>query len=451
MTPTVSPSSDLKKAPNTLNGLTIKLVNCQHPNFKNNNTFRKPDVTMGGVAFNLETCARPNIVALQPYRCARDDYKDDGSNTLLDANENSYGPSLSIDLSANHEVNGSTLRLAGLNRYPDPHQIELKQLLCDLRQVASSPATLRPNNIFVGVGSDEAIDGLIRCFCVPGIDKILVCPPTYGMYTVAAQVNDVEVVKVPLEIEGESPSFDIQPVKIKEELEGDPRIKLVYICSPGNPTGKLVDPGRLKELLEYNWNGVVVLDEAYIDFANHGKSLAHWVNDYPNLVVMQTLSKAFGMAGIRLGFAFAPSRIAGLLNNLKAPYNVSSLTSALAIQAVSRAGLEVMRSHRELIVSQRERLVRELPKISRVGRFLGGFDANFLLVEMLDRPKSLGGHPDNQTARVIYSQLAEAKGIVVRYRGNELGCTGCLRITIGTENETTKLLEKLEEVFREIP
>ncbi|KAF3119458.1 histidinol-phosphate transaminase [Orbilia oligospora] len=299
MTPTVSPSSDLKKAPNTLNGLTIKLVNCQHPNFKNNNTFRKPDVTMGGVAFNLETCARPNIVALQPYRCARDDYKDDGSNTLLDANENSYGPSLSIDLSANHEVNGSTLRLAGLNRYPDPHQIELKQLLCDLRQVASSPATLRPDNIFVGVGSDEAIDGLIRCFCVPGIDKILVCPPTYGMYTVAAQVNDVEVVKVPLEIEGESPSFDIQPVKIKEELEGDPRIKMVYICSPGNPTGKLVDPGRLKELLEYNWNGVVVLDEAYIDFANHGKSLAHWVNDYPNLVVMQTLSKAFGMAGIR--------------------------------------------------------------------------------------------------------------------------------------------------------
>ncbi|RVD89993.1 uncharacterized protein DFL_000976 [Arthrobotrys flagrans] len=310
---------------------------------------------MGGFVFDLEACARPNIVALQPYRCARDDYKDDGSNTLLDANENSYGPSLPADLPTDHEIDGSTLRLAGLNRYPDPHQIELKQLLCDLRQPAGSPTTLKPDNLFVGVGSDEAIDGLIRCFCVPGVDKILVCPPTYGMYTVAAQVNDVEVVKVPLEVGGESPSFDIQPTEIQEKLEGDPRIKLVYVCSPGNPTGKLVDPARLKAILEYNWNGVVILDEAYVDFASPGKSLAHWVNDYPNLVVMQTLSKAFGMAGIRLGCAFAPPGIARLLNNLKAPYNISSLTSALAIQAVSKAGLEVMGSHRELIIGQRER------------------------------------------------------------------------------------------------
>ncbi|KAK6525521.1 histidinol-phosphate transaminase [Arthrobotrys megalospora] len=406
---------------------------------------------MGGFTFDLKACARPNIIALQPYRCARDDYKDDGSNTLLDANENSYGPSLSLDLSTNRDIGSSTLKLAGLNRYPDPHQIELKQLLCDLRQPADSPATLKPENLFVGVGSDEAIDGLIRCFCIPGVDKILVCPPTYGMYTVAAQVNDVEVVKVPLEVEGESPSFDIQPVKIQELLKDDPRIKLVYICSPGNPTGKLVDPARLKALLEYSWNGVVVLDEAYIDFAGHGKTLAHWVNSYPNLVVMQTLSKAFGMAGIRLGFAFAPSEIARLLNNLKAPYNVSSLTSALAIQAVSESGLEVMGSHRELIVRQRERLIQELPKIQRIGRFLGGYDANFLLVEMLDAPRNLGGRPDNKTAKMVYSQLAETKGIVVRYRGNELGCTGCLRITVGTEQETTKLLTKLEEVFHEIP
>ncbi|KAK6343196.1 histidinol-phosphate transaminase [Orbilia blumenaviensis] len=406
---------------------------------------------MGSVAFNLETCARPNIIALQPYRCARDDYKDDGTNTLLDANENSYGPSLSVDLSTNHEAGESTLRLAGLNRYPDPHQIELKQLLCDLRQSADSSTALKPDNLFIGVGSDEAIDSLIRCFCVPGVDKILVCPPTYGMYTVAAQVNDVEVVKIPLEVEGEAPSFDIQPTKIQAKLKDDPRIKLAYICSPGNPTGKLVDPVRLKTLLEYNWNGVIVLDEAYIDFAGNKESLAHWVNDYPNLVVMQTLSKAFGMAGIRLGLAFAPSGIARLLNNLKAPYNISSLTSALAIQAVSKPGLEVMRSHRELIIQQRERLVRELPQISRIGRFLGGYDANFLLVEMLDRPKSLDGRPDNKTAQAVYSQLAETKGIVVRYRGNELGCTGCLRITIGTEQETTKLLAKLEEVFREIP
>ncbi|KAK6507342.1 histidinol-phosphate transaminase [Arthrobotrys musiformis] len=404
---------------------------------------------MGGFTFDLEACARPNIVALQPYRCARDDYKDDGSNTLLDANENSYGPSLSMDLSVDHEIGGRTLRLAGLNRYPDPHQIELKQLLCNLRQPSDPLATLTPDNLFVGVGSDEAIDGLIRCFCIPGVDKILVCPPTYGMYTVAAQVNDVEVVKVPLEVEGVSPSFDIQPAKIREKLESDPRIKLVYICSPGNPTGKLVDPDRLKAVLECNWNGVIILDEAYIDFASHGKSLAHWVNDYPNLVVMQTLSKAFGMAGIRLGFAFAPPGIARLLNNLKAPYNVSSLTSTLAAHAVSKTGLEVMGSHRELILQQRDRLVRELPKISRIGRFLGGYDANFLLVEILNSPRSIGGQPDNEAARAVYSQLAEAKGIVVRYRGNELGCTGCLRITVGTEQETTKLLAKLEEVFRE--
>ncbi|KAK6507343.1 histidinol-phosphate transaminase, variant 2 [Arthrobotrys musiformis] len=354
-----------------------------------------------------------------------------------------------MDLSVDHEIGGRTLRLAGLNRYPDPHQIELKQLLCNLRQPSDPLATLTPDNLFVGVGSDEAIDGLIRCFCIPGVDKILVCPPTYGMYTVAAQVNDVEVVKVPLEVEGVSPSFDIQPAKIREKLESDPRIKLVYICSPGNPTGKLVDPDRLKAVLECNWNGVIILDEAYIDFASHGKSLAHWVNDYPNLVVMQTLSKAFGMAGIRLGFAFAPPGIARLLNNLKAPYNVSSLTSTLAAHAVSKTGLEVMGSHRELILQQRDRLVRELPKISRIGRFLGGYDANFLLVEILNSPRSIGGQPDNEAARAVYSQLAEAKGIVVRYRGNELGCTGCLRITVGTEQETTKLLAKLEEVFRE--
>ncbi|KAK6346985.1 histidinol-phosphate transaminase [Orbilia brochopaga] len=393
--------------------------------------------------FNLGACARPNILALRPYRCARDDYKDDGKNTLLDANENSYGPSLPSDTS-DHELEQSFL--AGLNRYPDPHQTELKQLLCSLRQNPSATNPLTPANLFVGVGSDEAIDGIIRCFCVPGVDKILICPPTYGMYAVAAQINDIDVVHVPLDVEGQCPSFEIQSSLIRETLQNDPRIKLAFICSPGNPSGKLVDSERLRRLLDLNWNGIIVLDEAYIDFASDNASLAHWVNEYPNLVVMQTLSKAFGMAGIRLGFAFAPAEIARLLNNLKAPYNVSSVTSALAKQAVSQSGLKVMKQHRNLILEQRNWLVDQLAQIKRIGRFMGGHDANFLLVEILDG----SGVPDNLTAKKAYTRLAEIKGIIVRYRGDELGCQGCLRITIGTERENAKLLARLEEVFREI-
>lgn len=179
------------------------------------------------------------------------------------------------------------------------HQLELKQLLCDLRQKPESAAPLTPENVYVGVGSDEVIDGLMRCFCVPGSDKILTCPPTYGMYTVSAQINDIGVVAVPLDIAGECASFDIVPEKIRDELRKDASIKLVYICSPGNPTGKLVSQERLKNLLENDWNGIIVVDEAYIDFAGEGESFAGWVNHYENLVVMQTLSKAFGMAGIR--------------------------------------------------------------------------------------------------------------------------------------------------------
>ncbi|KAJ6257132.1 hypothetical protein Dda_8017 [Drechslerella dactyloides] len=380
---------------------------------------------------------------LSDNRAQEVDYKDDGRNTLLDANENSYGPSLSRDIS-DHGLERSIL--TNLNRYPDPHQIELKQQLCDLRQSPSAIARLRPANVFVGVGSDEAIDSLIRCFCVPGVDKILICPPTYGMYAVAAQINDIEVVHVPLDIEGQCPSFDIQPHLIKNRLQNDPCIKLVYICSPGNPTGKLVEPERLKGLLEFNWNGIVVLDEAYIDFASENMSLAHWVNDYPNLVVMQTLSKAFGMAGIRLGFAFAPVEIASLLNNLKAPYNVSSLTSALARETVSQSGQDLMKNYRNQILRQRAWLIEQLPRVQRIGRFVGGFDANFLLVEILNR----NGNPDNVSAKKVYARLAENKGVVVRYRGDEPGCNGCLRITIGTELETAKLMAKLEEVFQEI-
>ncbi|KAJ5091427.1 hypothetical protein NUU61_006297 [Penicillium alfredii] len=401
--------------------------------------------------FDLSKCARSNILKLQPYRCARDDYKDDGTNVLLDANENAYGPGLALNsdgaLQAS-ETGGSTgaskpeIDFLGLNRYPDPHQLELKQLFCNLRNTHHhTPKTLRPENLFVGVGSDEAIDALLRCFCVPGKDKILTCPPTYGMYSVSAQVNDIEIVKVPLDAAN---GFQLQPEKVNEALSADPSIKLAYICSPGNPTANLIRKEDIRKVLEHpTWNGVVVVDEAYIDFAEEGASLAGWVTEWPNLVVMQTLSKAFGLAGIRLGVAYTDPEIARLLNSLKAPYNISSPTSALASAALAGPNMAVMHSYRKQIIAQRDRLLRELPAIPGVGRFLGGHAANFLLVEIVDAE----GRPSNPTALATYEAMAEKRGVVVRFRGKELGCEGCLRITVGTEAEVTKFLQELRVVL----
>ncbi|KAL8737621.1 MAG: hypothetical protein Q9181_001494 [Wetmoreana brouardii] len=408
-------------------------------------------------AFSLETCARPNILALQPYRCARDDYKDDGTNILLDANENAYGPGL--DLASDGSLkppmsdgvidrDTSKMDLLRLNRYPDPHQVELKQQLCQLRTTHTHTTNdLKPENLFVGVGSDEAIDALLRCFCRPGRDKILTCPPTYGMYAVSAQVNDIEVVKVPLDVERE---FQLQPEAINAMLSSDSSIKLIYICSPGNPTGKVLAKSDIQRILEHpTWNGIVVLDEAYIDFSLDGASLAEWVTEWPNLVVMQTLSKAFGLAGIRLGAAFASPEVARLLNSLKAPYNVSSPTSTLAMAALQPQNFAVMRSNRARILEQRQRLLTELPKINRIGRFLGGTDSNFLLVEVLDKPRDQGGRPSNESAMVLYEQLAETRGVVVRFRGKEFGCEGCLRITVGTSDEVDKLLAEICNILQE--
>ncbi|TVY55605.1 Histidinol-phosphate aminotransferase [Lachnellula cervina] len=399
--------------------------------------------------FNLQTCARLNILQLEPYRCARDDYKDDGTNILLDANENAYGPSLAINSSSNPPKlpNEPSIDFLGLNRYPDPHQHDLKQLLCNLRNThIHTPKTLTPANLFVGVGSDEAIDALLRCFCVPGRDSILVCPPTYGMYSVSAQVNDVGLVKIPL-LPAPDFALDIPAITSTLSSPAAASIKLIYVCSPGNPTGSLISKEDLRHVLEHpTWNGVVVLDEAYIDFAPEGSSLAEWVLEWPNLVVMQTLSKAFGLAGIRLGAAFTSSPIASLLNNLKAPYNVSSPASAIACQALLEGGLGVMRKNREGILAQRDRLLEELPKVKGVGRFRGGTASNFLLVEILD----IAGKPDNVTALKVYETLAEDKGVVVRFRGKEHGCLGCLRITVGTEEEVTRFLLEIQGVLKHI-
>jgi len=191
---------------------------------------------------------------------------------------------------------------------------------------------------------------------------------------------------------------------------------------------------------------VLILDEAYIDFAPEGSSLAEWVAEWPNLVVMQTLSKAFGLAGIRLGVAFTSPPIASLLNNLKAPYNISSPTSAIASQALQEAGLSVMRANRENIITQRDRLLKELPKVNGVGRFRGGIASNFLLVEMLDTQ----GKPDNVTALKVYEGLAENRGVVVRFRGKEHGCLGCLRVTVGTEDEVTRFLKEIKSVLEQV-
>lgn len=403
--------------------------------------------------FNLATCARPNILKLQPYRCARDDYKDDGHNILLDANENAYGPPLSGPaaaalLQAAQQQPAAHIDLLGLHRYPDPHQAALKQQLCALRNThAHTPKTLTPEHLFVGVGSDEAIDALLRCFCVPARDTVLVCPPTYGMYSVSAEVNDVGLVKVPL---GPAPRFQLNVPGVRAALD-DPanHVKLVCLCSPGNPTGALLAKDDVRAVLEHpTWNGIVVLDEAYVDFAedDEAASLAEWVAEWPNLVVMQTLSKAFGMAGIRLGAAFAAPEVARLLNSLKAPYNISSPTSALASYVLSAEGLATMRANRARIVAQRARLLEALPQIPGVGRLRGGTESNFLLYEMLDAQ----GQPDNKTALAVYEGLAEAEGVVVRFRGKEHGCLGCLRITVGTEAEVSRFLEAIKKTLGEV-
>lgn len=268
------------------------------------------------------------------------------------------------------------------------------------------------------------------------------------MYAVSAQINDLDIVKVPLDT---ARSFKLRPEAINDALSSDPSIKVLYICSPGNPTANLIAKADLQQVLDHpSWNGVVVLDEAYVDFSPEGSSLAEWVTEWPNLVVMQTLSKAFGLAGIRLGAAFASPEIAGLLNNLKAPYNISSPTSALAIAALQPRNLTVMRSNREKIVKQRNRMLEELPKIPGVGRFLGGADSNFLLTEILDKAREKGGKPSNETAMAVYERLAETKGVVVRFRGKEVGCLGCLRITVGTGEEVTKLLSEMEAVLTDV-
>ncbi|KAI8137498.1 histidinol-phosphate aminotransferase [Fennellomyces sp. T-0311] len=375
--------------------------------------------------FSLDKVIRPNILALTPYRCARDDYS---AGILLDANENAYGPSLG------KAIDGD------LNRYPDPYHVRVKERLVQLRQLQSV------HQLFLGVGSDEVIDLIIRICCVPGKDKILITPPTYGMYSVCAQINDVEVVKSNLNVE--NGAFQLRTDDIAACVKANPEIKVMFLCSPGNPTGTCLTHDSIRQVLESDYEGIVVVDEAYVDFVEQENgSVAGWVDKYPNLLVMQTLSKSFGLAGIRLGIAIANPDLIQILNNTKAPYNIGTPSAQIAYDALSADGLAKMNEYKSRLLAQRDILLEKLQKfpIPGVGKVIGTNDANFLMAQIVNKD----GEPCNVRAEKVYKLLAETRDVVVRFRGKEYGCTGCLRITVGTEDENKTLLARLEEVLKE--
>lgn len=344
--------------------------------------------------FNLESIARANILDLTPYRCARDDYS---NGILLDANENSIGPAI------------KTHKNLELNRYPDPLHYELKEEIAKLRGI-------KKEQIFLGVGSDEAIDILFRIFCNPRIDNALITPPTYGMYKVCAKVNDVAIKSAPL-----TPSFDLDIESTLAEV--DSTTKLLFVCSPGNPTAKVIPNSVVEILLQRYQTGIVVVDEAYIDFSGT-ESACSLIAKYPNLVVMQTLSKAFGLAGIRLGMAMASQPIIQLMNNIKAPYNINKLTVEVAASAFS--DLTLYRTNVQTLLSERAYLLEKLGTLSIVTK-IHHTDANFILFAV-------------DMAQEVYKAMADA-GIVCRYRGSEKHCENCLRVTVGTREENDKFIQ----------
>ncbi len=338
---------------------------------------------------NIESLLRPNIRRLKPYASARHEFAGE-ARVFLDANENPFDN--------------------GLNRYPDPVATPLRRRIAALKGVA-------PEQIFVGNGSDEAIDLLLRLFCEPRRDAIVVLPPTYGMYEVSAAIADVEVVRLTLRPDFEP---DVEAILAR----ADTRTRLLFLCRPNNPTGNLFAERQVKKLIEA-FPGIVVLDEAYIDFCPEA-SLLPWIADHPNLVVLQTLSKAWGLAGIRLGMAFAQAPLIGWMNAVKPPYNVNQLTQNAALEALARP--ERMREQVAVIVRERARLAEALAALPFVEQVFPS-QANFLLVRVA-------------APRRLYDFLAK-KGIVVRDRSRQPLCEGCLRITVGTPEENAALIEAL--------
>lgn len=340
---------------------------------------------------DIQKLIRPNVRNLKPYSSARDEFKGSAS-VWLDANENPNNN--------------------GLNRYPDPLQKKLKARISELKNVPAE-------NIFLGNGSDEAIDLLFRGFCEPGKDKTLICSPTYGMYQVSADINDVEVIDVPL-----GADWQLNMEGIQKHF-ADPNLKLIFICSPNNPTGNSMKKEDVLALVSA-FNGLVVIDEAYIDFSEL-KSLSSELEQSNNLVILQTLSKAWGLAGIRLGMAFANEEVIEVLNRIKPPYNVNQLTQEIALKELAdEAGFK---NEVEAILAERTRLKKELSQLKNVLHIYPS-DANFLLAKFTE-PKT------------IYVALTE-KGIVVRDRSKV--AEGCLRITVGTSEENSQLINELKKL-----
>lgn len=333
---------------------------------------------------------RENVRAFIPYSCARDEFQGkDG--IFMDANENPYGT---------------------LNRYPDPYQRELKSSISRIKGVPEE-------NIFLGNGSDEIIDLCFRIFCNPGFDKALTFSPTYGMYEVSATINDVQLVKIPL-------SADLQ-INIKRTLFliKDPGLKLIFICSPNNPTGNSMNESDIESIISA-FNGIVVIDEAYIDFSER-PSFKTKVSSYRNLIVMQTFSKAMGLAAARIGMAFMDPFIVQYFNKMKPPYNISSINQKAALKCLTR--IELLKKRITRIKTERERLAQNLKKLSIIEKVFPS-DSNFLLVK-------------TRNADLIYSKLLDNK-IIVRNRNKIV--PGCLRITVGTINENNKLIGALRKI-----
>lgn len=346
--------------------------------------------------FNVNDLVRENIKKLVPYASARDEFSGEAK-VFLDANENSLGSPTT----------------KWYNRYPDPHQLQIKQKLSAIKGIPAE-------NIFLGNGSDECIDILFRAFCNPGKDNVIICPPTYGMYGVSARINDVELREVPL-------LDDFQLDLVHMETKVDNYTKLIWLCSPNNPTANSLHREDVEAVLN-NFPGIVVIDEAYINFSRY-RSFVQELAEYPNLVVLQTLSKAWGLAGLRLGMAFAGKDIVGVCNKIKPPYNIGQATQDLVLGALDR--LEDVNEMIRILVKERDKMVEQLSSVAVVKQVYPS-DANFLLVRVKD-------------AKAVYAALLD-KGIVVRDRSNVQLCEGCLRITVGSPAENVVLINSLNSL-----
>ncbi len=347
---------------------------------------------MKTINFNINDIVRPTIKALKPYSSARDEFQGNSdAMVFLDANENPFEN--------------------GVNRYPDPQQRTLKSILSEIKNIDTK-------HILLGNGSDEVLDLIFRAFCEPNEDNIIILPPTYGMYSVLANINAIGIKEVRL-------SDDFQP-KVDDILNmADSHSKVLFLCSPNNPTGNSFSGASIEALLS-KFKGIVVIDEAYIDFSEEASWLER-LNEFPNLMITQTLSKAYGMAGIRLGICYASTEIISILNRIKPPYNVNELTQQKAIQQLNLK--ELATNQINDILKERTNLIAQLKTVSFISKIYPS-DANFVLVKVDDAVKR-------------YDQLIE-KGIVIRNRTTQPGCENCLRLTVGKSNENNILIKTLK-------